>query len=191
MAFASELYVHRGRQRTMCMLKPNSWTYNLVEVPGIILRVLRLRFLCIQCLYYKPVSNHLYGYRCTQLPHIEKLLQWLLGPSPSLPVASDRPRVTGPDSNDVRTRSIYSTISVDDINGKSGWSLKTERIRLKWHVYIDTTHTIRHLFLKWTSLYPFTFLATQLKHMRHFRLLFFNFWLALLPELYSGTYLPG
>ena len=24
---------------------------------------------------------------------------------------------------------------------KSGWSLKTEKIHLKWHVYIDTTHT--------------------------------------------------
>ncbi len=74
---------------------------------------------------------------------------------------------------------------------KSGWSLKTEKIHLKWHVYIDTTHTIRHLFLTWTSLYPSTFLKTQLKHMRHFRLLFFNFWLALLSKLYSGTHLPG
>jgi hypothetical protein len=101
-----------------------------------------------------------YGSRCTQLPLIEKLLQWLSGPSPSLSVAADRPRDTGPDSNDVRTRSIYSTNSVDDINAKSGWSLKTEKIRLKWHVYIDTTHTIRHLFLTWTSLYPFAFLKT-------------------------------
>jgi len=61
----------------------------------------------------------LYGSRCTQLPLIEKLLQWLSGPSPSLSVAADRPRVTGPDSNDVRTRSIYSTISIDDINAKA------------------------------------------------------------------------
>ncbi len=68
------------------------------------------------------------------------------------------PKGTRPDSNDVRTRSIYSTISIDDINAQSGWSLKTEKIRLKWHVYIDTTHTIRHLFLTWTSLYPFAFL---------------------------------
>ena len=51
-------------------------------------------------------------------PHRE-LTQWLLGPSPSLSVATDRPRVTGPDSNDVRTRSIYSTISIDDINAKA------------------------------------------------------------------------
>jgi hypothetical protein len=47
----------------------------------------------------------------------------------------DRPRVTRLDSNDVRTRSIYSTISIDYINAQSGWSLKTEKIRLKWHVY--------------------------------------------------------
>ncbi len=40
---------------------------------------------------------------------------------------------------------------------KSGWSLKTEKIHLKWHVYIDTTHTIRHLFPTWTT---FTFLKT-------------------------------
>jgi hypothetical protein len=49
---------------------------------------------------------------------------------------------------------FYSTISIDDINAQSGWSLKTEKIRLKWHVCFDTTHTIRHLFLTWTSLYP-------------------------------------
>jgi hypothetical protein len=61
-----------------------------------------------------------YGSRCTQLPLIEKLLQWLSGPSSSLSVATDRPRDTGPDSNDVRTRSIYSTNSVDDINAQSG-----------------------------------------------------------------------
>jgi hypothetical protein len=133
----------------------------------------------------------LYGSRCIQLPLIEKPPQWLSGPSPSLSVATDRPTVTRPDSNDVRTRSIYSTISTDDINAQSGWSLKTERIRWKWHVYLDTTHTIRHSILAWTSLYPFAFLKIQLKHMWHFRLLFFNFWLALLSELYSGTYLPG
>ncbi len=63
--------------------------------------------------------QELYGSRCTQLPLIEKLLQWLSGPSPSLSVAANRPRVTGPDSNDVRTRSIYSTNNVDDINAKA------------------------------------------------------------------------
>ncbi len=62
----------------------------------------------------------MYGSRCIQLPLIEKLLQWLSGPSPSLSVAADRPSDTGPDSNDVRTHSIYSTNSVDDINAKSG-----------------------------------------------------------------------
>jgi hypothetical protein len=64
---------------------------------------------------FKP----LLGSRCTQLPLIEKLIQWLSGPSPSLSVATDRPRDTGPDSNDVRTRSIYSTNSVDDMNAKA------------------------------------------------------------------------
>jgi hypothetical protein len=49
---------------------------------------------------------------------------------------------------------------VGDINAKSGWSLKTEKIRLLWHVYIDTTHTLRHLFPTWTSLYLSTFLKT-------------------------------
>jgi hypothetical protein len=61
----------------------------------------------------------LYGSRCTQLPLIEKLPQWLSGPSSSLSVAADRPTVTRPDSNDVRTRSIYSTIGIDDINAKA------------------------------------------------------------------------
>ncbi len=63
---------------------------------------------------------YMYGSRCTQLPLIEKLPQWLSGPSPSLSVATDRPTVTRPDSNDVPTRSIYSTISIDDINAQSG-----------------------------------------------------------------------
>ncbi len=61
----------------------------------------------------------LYGSRCIQLPLIEKLLQWLSGPSPFLSVATDRPRVTRLDSNNVRTRSIYSTNNVDDINAKA------------------------------------------------------------------------
>jgi len=49
---------------------------------------------------------------------------------------------------------------VGDINAKSGWSLKTEKIHWLWHVYIDTTHTLRHLFPTWTSLYLSTFLKT-------------------------------
>jgi len=131
----------------------------------------------VQCLYYKSVSNHF----CSILPSFNskikiiiwmygtlqhpatphwKLIQWLSGPSPSLSATTDRPAVTRPDSNDVRTRSIYSTNSSRWHKCKSGWSLKTEKIHLKWHVYLDTTHTIRHLFLTWTSLYPFTFLKT-------------------------------
>ncbi len=49
---------------------------------------------------------------------------------------------------------------VGDINAKSGWSLKTEKIHLLWHVYNDTTHTSWHPFLTWTSLYLSTFLKT-------------------------------
>ncbi len=57
---------------------------------------------------------------------------------------------------------IYSANSCRWHKCKSGWSLKTEKIPCQWHVYIDTTHTIRHLFLTWTSLYPFTFLKLKL-----------------------------
>ncbi len=85
---------------------------------------------------------------------------------------------------------IYSANSSRWHKCKSGWSLKTEKIHLKWHVYIDTTHTIRHLFLTWTSLYPFTFPKTQLKHMRQSACFSFNFWLAMLSELYLCTHLP-
>ncbi len=79
---------------------------------------------------------------------------------------------------------IYSANSIRWHKCKSGWSLKTEKIHCQWHVYIDTTHTIRHLFLTWTSLYPFTFLKTQLKHMRQSAWFFFDFWLAILSEQY-------
>ena len=67
---------------------------------------------------------------------------------------------------------------------KSGWSLKTERIHLKLHVYIDTTHTIRHSILAWTSLYPFTFLKLNSIICGTSACFFFNSWLALLSELY-------
>jgi hypothetical protein len=53
----------------------------------------------------KKIKAKLYGSRCTQLPVHRELTQWLLGPSPSLSVATDRPTDTGPDSNDVLTRS--------------------------------------------------------------------------------------
>ena len=46
---------------------------------------------------------------------------------------------------------FYSTISIDDINAQSGWSLKTEKIRIN-NMY--TLQITRHLFLTWTSLYP-------------------------------------
>ncbi len=52
-------------------------------------------------------------------PSLKNSFNGCSGPSPSLSAATDRPRVTGPDSNDVRTRSIYSTISVDEINAKA------------------------------------------------------------------------
>jgi hypothetical protein len=38
-------------------------------------------------------------------PSIERLIQWLIGPSPSLSATTDRPTVTGPDSKGVWTRS--------------------------------------------------------------------------------------
>ncbi len=41
----------------------------------------------------------------SQLPSHRKLIQWLSGPSSSLPAAWDRPAVTGPGSKKVRTRS--------------------------------------------------------------------------------------
>ncbi len=73
----------------------------------------------------------LFGYRCNQLPLIEKLPQWLSGPSLPLSVAA------GP-LDGYRTRFkwcsdaqwFYSTISIDDINAQSGWSLKTEKFRI-------------------------------------------------------------
>jgi hypothetical protein len=68
-----------------------------------------------------------YGSRYIQLPLIEKLIQWLSGPSPSLSATTDRPTDTGPFSNDVRTRSIYSTNSVDDINAKAVEAWKQKR----------------------------------------------------------------
>ncbi len=40
-----------------------------------------------------------------QLPAHRKLIQWLPGPSPSLPAAWDRPAATEPGSKKVRTRS--------------------------------------------------------------------------------------
>ncbi len=48
-----------GRERWIeCVLKPNSWTYNLLRFLNTVLRV-QTWFVHIQCLHFKPVSNHL------------------------------------------------------------------------------------------------------------------------------------
>ncbi len=39
-------------------LKPHSWTYNFAEVSGNNLESSQTWGFCIQCLHYKPVSNH-------------------------------------------------------------------------------------------------------------------------------------
>ncbi len=58
------------------------------------------------CVLNNAITS-LFGYRCNQLPLIERSAQWLSGPS--LPCLSppDRSMVTVPDSNDVRTRSTF------------------------------------------------------------------------------------
>jgi hypothetical protein len=76
---------------------------------------------------FSQISLRVYGSRYIQLPLIEKLIQWLSGPSPSLSATRDRPTDTGPDSNDVRTRSIYSANSVGDINAKAVEAWKQKR----------------------------------------------------------------
>ncbi len=81
--------------------------------------------------FYEVFSNILYGSRCNQLPLIEKLPQWLSGPSSSLSVTAGPPK--GYQTGFKRcsdAQCFYSTISIDDINAQSGWSLKTEKIRL-------------------------------------------------------------
>ncbi len=101
------------------------------------------------------ILHTLFGYRCNQLPLIEKLPQWLSGPSSPLSVTAGPPvgnRTRFKWCSDAQY--FYSTISIDDINAQSGWSLKTEKIRINNMYTSDTTHTIRHLFLTWTSLYP-------------------------------------
>ncbi len=56
----------------------------------------------------------------TQLPVHRKLIQWLLGTSPSLSATRDRPTVTGPDSKSVWTRSEFIQLTVvDDVNAKA------------------------------------------------------------------------
>ncbi len=73
--------------------------------------------------FLKKHQNHctlLYGSRCTQLPVHRELTQWLLGPSPSLSVATDRLTDTGPDTKRVLTRSKFIQLTVvEDINAKA------------------------------------------------------------------------
>jgi hypothetical protein len=62
----------------------------------------------IKSVFHRPCK--VYHCPCTapaapNYPSIEKLIQWLIGPSPSLSATTDRPTVTGPDSKGVRTRS--------------------------------------------------------------------------------------
>jgi hypothetical protein len=127
-----------------------------------------------------PNQVHCTAPAATNYPSLRNSLNGWQGHPPFCLSPPDRPRVTRLDSNDVRTRSIYSTISIDDINAQSGWSLKTEKIRLKWHVCLDTTHTIRHLFLAWTSLYPSLHFLNLTQSYAALPLAFFNLWLALL-----------
>ncbi len=56
---------------------------------------------------------HLFFYSCaalnySQLPGHRKLIQWLSGPSPSLPAAWDRPAATEPGSKKVERAAVYS-----------------------------------------------------------------------------------
>jgi hypothetical protein len=55
----------------------------------------------------------------TNYPSLRNSLNGCQGHLPPCLSPPDRPRVTRLDSNDVRTRSIYSTISIDDINAQS------------------------------------------------------------------------
>ncbi len=78
---------------------------------------------------YSP--NELFGYRCNQLPLIERSPQWLSGPSSPLSVTAGPPvsnRTGFKWCSDAQY--FYSTIGIDDINAQSGWSLKTEKIRI-------------------------------------------------------------
>ncbi len=64
----------------------------------------------------------------TQLPVHLKLIQWLLGPSPSLSATRDHSTVTGLDSKSVRTRSKFIQLTVvDDINAKAVEAWKQKR----------------------------------------------------------------
>ena len=108
-------------------------------------------------------------------PHWE-IPQWLSGPSLPLSVTAGPP--VG-----YRTRFkwcldaqyFYSTISIDDINAQSGWSLKTEKIR------INNMYTL-HIFI-WYGIYSWHELAYTLYYIQlnstesyaALPLIFFNF----------------
>ncbi len=114
----------------------------------------------------------LYCTRCTQLPLIESSFNGCQGHPPlCLPPGTAQQLPDRIETMFGRV-AIYSTNSSRWHKCKSGWSLKTEKIHLNWHVFIDTTHTIRHLFLTWTSLYPFTFLKLNSEIYGAIRLLF-------------------
>ncbi len=55
----------------------------------------------------------------TSCPSLRNSLNGCQGHPPLCLSPPDRPKVSRPDSIDVRTRSIYSTISIDDINAKA------------------------------------------------------------------------
>jgi hypothetical protein len=70
----------------------------------------------------KKGGQNMFGYRCNQLPLIEKLPQWLSGPSSPLSVTAGPPvgnRTRFKWCSDAQY--FYSTISIDDINAQSGW----------------------------------------------------------------------
>ena len=129
----------------------------------------------------KLTRRSVFGYRCNQLPLIEQCAQWLSGPSSPLSVTAGPPvsnRTGSKWCSDAQY--FYSTISIDDINAQSGWSLKTEKIRINNMYTSDTTHTIRHLFLTWTSLYPSLHFINLTQPYAALPLACFDFWLALL-----------
>jgi hypothetical protein len=120
-------------------------------------RTLVILFFTVYCIVLLTVVLHS---TAISYPSIENLFNGCQGhPLVCLPpgTAQRQPDRIKKGSN---TQQFIQLTVVGDINAKSGWSLKKEKIRLLWHVHDDTTHTLRHLFLTWTSLYLFTFLKT-------------------------------
>ncbi len=113
----------------------------------------------------KKSAYTLFGYRCNQLPLIERSPQWLSGPSSPLSVTAGPPvgyRTRFKWCSDAQY--FYSTFSIDDINAQSGWSLKTEKIRINnmytltlfiqygiyfWH---ELAYTLYYISLKLNSI---------------------------------------